>query len=273
MKIIVRLTVPLFGVALNLRKPGNLKNLNTLQRATLVILSLMSRAEPLYRLQLVDLELDQAARTLREVETALASNPAVQHAQSELAAARKVYATLSAQVRSLELDSKSQDARLREAEERLYSGNVRSPRELIDLQRDIEMLKRQREHLNETLLAAMLQMDEAQQSVAHCQKSLDEALAHWESDSVALREQHRVVQERITAGNERRAAIVAVIPPADLSLYRTLRSKKANGVAVAVVKGKACSQCGEAPSSMLLQQARGETLATCPNCGRILYSV
>jgi len=233
----------------------------------------MSRAEPLYRLQLVDIELDQAARTLREVETALAGNPAVQHARSELAAAQKVYATLSAQVRSLELDSKSQEARLREAEDRLYSGNVRSPKELIDLQRDIEMLKRQRDQMSEALLAAMLEMDEAQQSVARCQQALDEASAHWEGDSVALREQRRAVQERIAAGNEQRAAIVAVVSPADLSLYKTLRSKKANGVAVAVVKGKACSQCGEAPSSMLLQQARGETLVMCPNCGRILYSV
>ncbi len=233
----------------------------------------MSRAEPLYRLQLVDIELDQAARTLRDVETALAGNPAVQHAQAELAAAQKVYATLSAQVRSLELDSKSQEARLREAEDRLYSGNVRSPKELIDLQRDIEMLKRQRDQISEALLAAMLEMDEAQQSVARCQQALDEASAHWEGDSVALREQRRAVQERIAAGHEQRAAIVAVVSPADLSLYKTLRSKKANGVAVAVVKGKACSQCGEAPSSMLLQQARGETLVMCPNCGRILYSV
>jgi len=232
----------------------------------------MSRAEPLYRLQLVDIELDQAARTLREVETALAGNPAVQHAQAELAAAQKVYATLSAQVRSLELDSKSQEARLREAEERLYSGNVRSPKELIDLQRDIEMLKRQRDQISETLLAAMLEMDEAQQLVAHCQKSLDEASAHWEGDSVALREQRRAIQERIAAGHEQRAAILAAVSSADLSLYQTLRSRKANGVAVAVVKGKACSQCGEAPSSMLLQQARGETLVMCPNCGRILYS-
>lgn len=233
----------------------------------------MSRAEPLYRLQLVDIELDQAARTLREVETALAGNPAVRHAQSELAAAQKVYATLSAQVRSLELDSKSQDARLREAEERLYSGNVRSPKELIDLQRDIEMLKRQRDQMSETLLAAMLEMDEAQRLVAHCQKALDEASAHWEGDSVTLREQRRAAQERIAASNEQRAAIVAVVSPADLALYQTLRSRKTNGVAVAVVKGKACSQCGEAPSSLLLQQARGETLVMCPNCGRILYSV
>lgn len=232
----------------------------------------MSRAEPLYRLQLVDMELDQAARTLREIETALAGNPAVQHAQAELTAAQKVYAALSAQARSLELESKSQDAKLREAEERLYSGNVRSPRELLDLQRDIEMLKRQRDQISEALLAAMLEMDEAQRSVTDCQKALDEALAHWEGDSAALREQRRAAQERIAAGNEQRAAIVAALPAGDLSLYQTLRGRKANGVAVAVIKGRACSQCGEAPSSMLLQQARGDSLVMCPNCGRILHS-
>ena len=241
--------------------------------AELVILSGMSRAEPLYRLQLVDVDLDQATKSLREIEAALASNPAVLHARSELAAAEKVHATIATRVRSLELDSKSQDEKLRDAEERLYSGNVKSPKELLDLQRDIEMLKRQRDEVSETLLAAMLEMEEAQSSVNHCKESLAEASAHWEGDSVALREQQHALQERIGAGNEQHNAIVAVVTPADLSLYKALRAKKANGMAVAVVKGKACSQCGEAPSSMMLQQARGDSLMICPNCGRILYSV
>ena len=241
--------------------------------ADLVILSGMSRAEPLYRLQLVDVDLDQATKTLREIESALSNNPAVQHARSELTAAEKVYATVATRVRSLELDSKTQDTKLREAEDRLYSGNVKSPKELLDLQRDIEMLKRQRDEVSETLLTAMLEMEEAQSSVNQCKAALADASAHWEGDSVGLREQQHSLQERIAAGNEQRNAIVAVVSPADLSIYKTLRGKKANGMAVAVVKGKACSQCGEAPSSMLLQQARGDSLVMCSNCGRILYSV
>ncbi|MCS7061097.1 MAG: hypothetical protein RMN25_08005 [Anaerolineae bacterium] len=232
----------------------------------------MSRAEPLYRLQLADVDLDQASKLLREIEAALAGNSAVQHAQSELGAAEKVRAAISAHIRSLELESQSQDAKLREAEERLYSGAVRSPKELLDLQRDIEMLKRQRDHIAEKLLATMLELEEAEQTVAQCRAALAQAVARWQEDSAALREQQRALQERITAASEQRNAVMAVIAPADLALYKTLRSKKSNGMAVAIVKGKACSQCGEAPSSMLLQQARGDTLVTCPNCGRILYS-
>jgi predicted nucleic acid-binding Zn-ribbon protein len=233
----------------------------------------MTRAEPLYRLQLLDTEMDQAARTLREVESALAANPAVEHARAEFSAADKVRARAASRVRSLELDAKGVEEKVRDAEERLYSGKVRSPKELLDLQRDIDMLKRQRAELDEALLAAMLEYEESNLQAGRCQEALAEATRHWEGDCVQLRKQRAELQDRIAATTERKAAIHGAIPPSDMSVYAALRAKKPNGVAVSLAKGKACGQCGEAPSSMLLQQARaGETLVLCPNCGRILYS-
>lgn len=217
--------------------------------------------------------MDQVTKILREVEAALAGNPAVLHAQTEFAAAEKVLHKLTSHTKSLELDVKSVEEKIKEVDERLYSGSVRSPKELLDLQRDLEMHKRHHAELNEVLWQAMLEMDEAQGDAARCKESLAEATRHWDSDCVGLRRQQAELMDRINADTERRNAILPVIPPADMKLYATLRVKKSNGVAVAPVKGKACSQCGESPSSMELQQARGDLLVMCPNCGRILYSV
>ncbi len=217
--------------------------------------------------------MDQAARVLRDVESALAGNPAVEHARAEHSAADKVRARAASSVRSLELDAKGIEEKVRDAEERLYSGQVKSPKELLDLQRDIDMLKRQRAEMDEALLAAMLEYEEANQQTGRCQQALAEAARHWEGDCVELRRQQAELQDRIAATTERKVAIRGAIAPSDISVYTALRVKKPNGVAVSLAKGKACGQCGEAPSSMLLQQARaGETLVLCPNCGRILYS-
>ena len=73
---------------------------------------------------------------------------------------------------------------------------------------------------------------------------------------------------------EQRQAAVGAILRSDLDAYVALRTKKPNGVAVALIKNAACSQCGEEPSSMQIQQARvGSALTLCGTCGRILYGV
>jgi uncharacterized protein len=232
----------------------------------------MSKAEQLYRLQLLDVDLDKARKQSREIEKALASNPAVTHAQTELDAAREVHHKAALEVRMLELEARSQDDKLKSDEDRLYTGNIHNPKELIDLQHEVDLLKRNRSTLEEKLLNAMLVVEEAVEVERRCLAALDEARRHWSEDSVASREELAQLKDRIIANEERRTAICLAIPRTELEQYTNLRSKKAGGIAVAPVKGGACGLCGESPSSVLLQQARtGSSLALCNGCGRILF--
>ena len=232
----------------------------------------MSKAEPLYRLQLLDIDLDQARKQLRDVEGALSSNPAVLHAKTELDAAQQAHHKIASNLRLQELEARSLDDKIKADDDRLYTGNIRTPKELVDLQHEVEVLKRHRAEMEDKLLTEMLSLEEANQVVQHCQAALNEAANHWEEDSVALREERKQLLDRISADEERRTAICVVIPRADMSVYTTLRAKKPNGVAVALVKDGACGQCGESASSVLLQQTRtGASLTNCTTCGRILY--
>jgi uncharacterized protein len=233
----------------------------------------MSKAEPLYRLQLLDTDVDQARKLLRDVEAALATNAAVTHAQSELATAQQAHHKVASDLKMLELEAGTLDAKIKEDEDRLYTGNIRTPKELVDLQREVASLKKRRTELEETQFAAMLAVEEAVEVVQRCHAALDEARRHWEADSVGLREERDRLKDRISADEERREAVRLAIPRADLDVYTALRAKKPGGIAVAQVKGGACGQCGEAPSSVLLQQARtGGSLAICTTCGRILFT-
>ncbi|MCL5994505.1 MAG: hypothetical protein M1546_00425 [Chloroflexi bacterium] len=232
----------------------------------------MSKAEQLYRLQLLDTDLDRARKQLREIESALASNPAVTHAQAELATAQKTRMGAANDVKSLESEARSQEEKLKADEDRLYTGKIKAPKEMIDLQREVEVLKKHRAEMDETLFAAMLVLEEAVAAEKNCRDALDQATRHWQEDSVSLRQTRDQLKDRITADEEKREAICVSIPRGDLEIYTALRTKRASGVAVALVKGGACSQCGESPSSVLLQHARtGSSLALCSGCGRIMF--
>jgi predicted nucleic acid-binding Zn-ribbon protein len=232
----------------------------------------MSKAEPLYRLQLLDIDLDKARKQLRDVEGALASNPAVLHAQAELNLARQAYAKLSADLRTLEIEARGIDDKIKADEDRLYTGNIRTPKELVDLQHEVEIFRRHHGEMDDKQLTTMMSVEEAGQVVQHCQAAVDEATRHWKEDSIGLGEERKQLLDRISANEERREAIYIAIPRADLNIYTTLRAKKPNGVAVTLVKDGACGQCGESASSVLLQQTRdGNSVTTCITCGRILY--
>lgn len=232
----------------------------------------MSKAEPIFRLQLLDLDIDQIRRQMTDIQAALSSNAAVNHAHAELEIARQVHRKAASEVRLLELEVVSLYEKIREYESRLYTGNIRNPKEMIDLQREVEILSRQRGELDEKVLTAMMVLEEAADVERRCEAAHNEAMRHWQEASVSLRQTLEQMQDRVSADMERREAISIAIPRADLNTYTALRAKKPGGTAVGQVKDGACGQCGEEASSILLQQARtGSALALCNGCGRILF--
>lgn len=232
----------------------------------------MSRAEALYRLQLLDLELDRARKRLREIEALLAGSPAVEHTRAEAAKAEKALRAASAELKSLELDAQALDDKIAGEEQRLYSGAIRNPKEILDLQQELDMLKRRRTALDDRLLEAMERVEQLRADESRCRQALAEAERNFADDGVHLRAERDKLQTTVQGALEQREALCLGISAKDLQLYAAIRAKKPNGVAVALLKSGACSQCGEAAASQLAQQAHtGSELAMCSNCGRILY--
>ena len=70
-------------------------------------------------------------------------------------------------------------ARVDAAEARLYSGVVVNPRELQDLQADVNMIKRQRGHEEDALLEVMVELDTARGKRDASAKELESMKASW----------------------------------------------------------------------------------------------
>lgn len=231
----------------------------------------MTIPSALYHLQTLDSQIDSLQARLVEIDRLLTGNAAVRKAEKALQEAQDRRARWRTRQQDVELERQQLADEAAAAEKRLYSGKLHNPRELTDLQDKMSELGKRRESLEEPLIEAMLEVEQADEDIAARQKALDKALAEQASTLSDLQNE----RERIHAQLESLQAEVEKqrqdIPTPILGQYDALR-KQPRGIAVARFNRDAeCSVCGVGLTTALRQQARRGEVITCPTCGRLVY--
>lgn len=230
----------------------------------------MSQAEALYRLQEVDLDTAQTRRRLQEIAAALTDSSAVQAAQAQAEAARQALLPLRQRSRSLDLETQSNVEKTRTADERLYSGAVKNPKEMQDLQQEIDSLKKWRGELETQLLETIFATEEAEAALGEAEAVLAQATAAWENAHRGLLAEQADLKSRLEHNRQRRERALSELTPESLRIYDTLKAKKHNQP-IALMQGATCGICGVAQNMAVEREARqGFQLAYCTNCGRVL---
>jgi predicted nucleic acid-binding Zn-ribbon protein len=230
----------------------------------------MSRAASLLRLQALDLQLDAHAARLRAIEAALGDHPAVRQAQHALLESENKLRAARVAVQSLEYDSQTLNAKIQEVDQRMYGGRVGNPKELQDLQRDQESLRRRRSTLEEQQFEALVSAEAAEASQQAARHALEQSEAEAAKSQGDLLEERARLNAEVDRLQTSREAMLPSILSADLELYDRLRRAK-HGRAVTELLEGSCSSCGVSPSSSRIQSARQDNdLILCGNCGRIL---
>jgi predicted nucleic acid-binding Zn-ribbon protein len=231
----------------------------------------LSRSHTLFRLQTLDSELDGANKQLAEILVALCESETLKKAKKTLEVSQVDLHAAQAKMQASELEVKSLANKISEHEKLLYSGKVTSAKEAANLQEEVASLKRWHANREEHLLEAMVSTEEAEARLEQAKTELSSIQAQWESDQEDLNQKKVVLEARIAELTKQRPTIVSSIAGADLSIYESLRRKKA-GRAVAAVKSGVCQGCSLAVSNNEIQQARaGTELVYCSTCGRILH--
>src|SRR5579859_3780736 len=224
----------------------------------------------LYQLQILDLEISQRQTRLAEIDRTLGTNPEVVKATESLDAANKELNPWQVRSRDLDLEIQGIVQKAKAAEQSLYSGNIKNPKELSDLQNEIASLKRHQSQLEDELLEAMTRVEEGQATVGDAQQAFDAAQASWSGSQVDLLGEKNRLDAEVADLHARRKEQAARIDPAALATYEALRPKK-RGQAVALLEGDSCKTCGVEQTSMIAQQVRqGNQIVLCASCGRIL---
>ena len=226
----------------------------------------------LLRLQALDSEADAARRRLAEAEARLGESEALRRARQELEYARALLRQREQRQRSLEAEIGGLAEKIAQDESRLYSGSIRSARELADLQAEVLSEQRRRGRLEDDLLTAMIEREEAEAAHAARQADLQQVEAEWSAVQAALQAECEQLRERLRELAEQRSALLPKIAPGDLAVYQNLRQRK-GGVAVAQVVDDACSACGVSVTQGRKWELREGQRVTCSNCERILVLI
>jgi predicted nucleic acid-binding Zn-ribbon protein len=231
---------------------------------------LTSQATLLYRLQTIDLAITQRQNRLNEIEKTLGANQEVIEAQQRVEAADQNLAPWQSRSRNLDLEIKSIDQKIQSTQQSLYSGTVKNPKELRDMETEIESLRRRQGQLEDEMLEAMVRVEEGQVVVADARQTLSQVQAVWAGSQTDLLGEKQRLESTLENLRSQRKQAASAVEPASLNKYDALRPKK-RGQAVALLQGDSCATCGVEQTSMIAQQVRqGSQLVYCASCGRIL---
>jgi predicted nucleic acid-binding Zn-ribbon protein len=230
----------------------------------------VSKAELLLDLQGIDLTIDRLTKRLSEVKEAQHETDELIAARGAAGAAEQSAVQCRAARKDLELADATLDEKIKQAEKRLYSGLVKIPKELLDLQNDISSLRRQKATLDDQLLEAMVALEDAETALKQAVAAHDTSEAQWTSDQAGLSTERAQLERDLAQHAREQAAARAQLNQTDLSLYDQLRRRK-GGLAVVELMGNACGGCSVRVTANVLQQlGQAEQLARCGNCERIL---
>ncbi len=229
------------------------------------------RVRGLYDLQVIDLEIDEGGRSLRVVESGLGESEGLRSARESLAQVSEWQAELRRRLRNLELDLEEVIGKRKASEKTLYSGKVKSPKELTGLEQEVQLLKRRQVEVEDETLEVMSQLEAANERLERERKGLERLEMEWGEEQAELKEKRAALSSRLSLLKERRDSLQATIDSDDLATYEDLRRRK-GGQGVAMVQNGICQGCGVAVStSKVTRVLRGEELVHCANCQRILY--
>jgi len=231
----------------------------------------MSPFELLVRLQSVDRDWDEKARLYESVKKQLAD-------QSELVSRRTAHGRLAdglsatrGDLRDGELALDSLHERVRKVEAELYGGRVRSPKELENLRKDSEHLRRRISQLEDRVLLAMTQVDELEEAARQGEQELRAFEVEWQETRRSLASQHEALRTSLRQLQQMREELRGQLGRAELGLYDELRAKKA-GMALSPVKDGVCQTCRvTVPTYKARMVESRRAIVTCEGCGRILY--
>ncbi len=238
------------------------------------------KAERLAQQQLLDVQaldsrLDQLTRRRRTLPQ-LAEIADLELRRSELSdrlvEVRTEVDDLSREQRKADADVEQVKARRVRNEERLDKGQVGSPRDLENLQHELEALHRRISDLEDEELAVMERLEEAQSTLVRLEAALGDLDASREQRAATRDSTFAEIDDEVAEVAAQRRDLATSLPAELLTLYDGLRAKNGGVGAAALAHGR-CGGCRLEMNAADLRDiaaAAGDDVVRCEECGRIL---
>jgi predicted nucleic acid-binding Zn-ribbon protein len=226
----------------------------------------------LYQLQKIDNNISRVTNRITKINVTLNNNLEILASKRAIDEKNNEREVLSVKLSEVEAKIQEKRNKLEFAESSLYSGTIKNPKELQDLQKEINSIKPVIAGFENDQLDLMLQVESIDETVKHLESEHKFLLTRIAGEHQVIITERETLTVELSKNESEKIAVLSQIPTNMLEIYRNLREKKA-GVAVALIDDQSCSICGSALTPAQCQSARSQSgYQLCPSCGRILYS-
>ncbi|MCA9917117.1 MAG: hypothetical protein KC445_04150 [Anaerolineales bacterium] len=226
----------------------------------------------LFQLQKLDTEIDEKKKRLGEVLKAQKEPQSLMEARKRDEAADVELHQWQAKHQDLTLEVGGINTKAKNSENRLYSGKVTNPKELSDLQQEIEALSRRKAVLEDAVLEALVMIEDAQTEKTAAQEALATAVAQWEKQSAHLKAEQNELALSLHKLMQTRKTKASAVDAATLREYEELRKQK-HGTAVAGLRVNMCLGCRTTVSANKVKEVNEGRKVYCGGCGRLLAAL
>lgn len=236
----------------------------------------MSRGSRLLELQKIEQDLQGRMGSYKKVQERLAASSPVERARRayEQRAEKETRARSDQNNMTLELQSLGE--KIADAEQQLYSGDIKNPKELRNFEKELESLKKRRDELEENMLKFIERIEILARNASKAKQQYEKVKVASSERQEALEKRQYALKRYISKIGRTRKKILNEVNAKDLELYRYVQRKKGELLAVAKLTQRVCNAChvevSAARRDKIERMTSKDKLSTCGNCGRILVS-
>jgi predicted nucleic acid-binding Zn-ribbon protein len=232
----------------------------------------MNLPSKLFELQKVADKLYFSQKRIFDIDQILSNNDEVKTATEALGQANLDLNQKEKHVQEKSYLEKELQNKIAFSESTLYGGMVKNPKELQDLQKELDSLKKRVKSMEEEHLNALRDFEESQVFVDSAESALMSISEQRANLSEALLSERETLLSQIKTYNQEYLVTSSNLPDDVKKIFETLfRTKK--GKAVAVVEDNTCSICGITVRDSLIQQIKtSKQITYCSSCGRMLFT-
>jgi predicted nucleic acid-binding Zn-ribbon protein len=229
----------------------------------------MSLAGQLYRLQQLDLELQDRQQELSDVENKLSDNKALLGTETQLASQKEQLEDARKEQKNCEWELDDVQEKTRQVDGKLYGGKTKDPKELVNLEKEAKALKSQIKTKEDRLLGLMSQVEQIESDVRGTLRESERLKREWAQRQETLGPRKGELEIELAGLKGERTGLAQQVDSEALSVYERIRRER--GQAVVKVERGRCLGCHIAVPTSQWQKARAGDLIQCNNCSRILY--
>jgi len=231
----------------------------------------MTSIKQLFCLQGLDLALDAIQSQKSRAEEELTARLELEQMETALAEEQWKLSETQESHQSFRQEAEILRDRVPGLEERIYSGDLTTERELASAAQEAGHARKQLDDMEMRMLELTVVADNSRSRITSLESELEITRVDWESRQAELTQQVDELTSEEETLQVQRKDLAATVDQQELQKYDILRKRK-GGTVVAKVERGLCQACRMSLPTQHLQRVRtGRQTVLCSSCGRMLW--